>query len=174
MINTQPLFLGVQQYTTDIGGDFDVGYKIALQSDGSIVVAGASGPSSATANFAVVRYLSSGGLDPSFGGVGQVVTPVLIGLDEGRSVAIGKDGSIWVAGYAFNGNNSDFAVVNYTSSGVHTRTLTTAFGNQNDRAYGIAVQSNGQVVIAGEWNDYSGSGFGLTRYNSNGTLDSGF
>jgi uncharacterized delta-60 repeat protein len=174
MINTQPLFSGVQQHTTDIGGDFEVGYKIALQSDGSIVVAGASGPSSATANFAVVRYLSSGGLDPSFGGVGQVVTPVLIGLDEGRSVAIGKDGAIWVAGYAFNGNNSDFAVVNYTSIGVHTRTLTTAFGNQNDRAYCIAVQSNGQVVIAGEWNDYSGSGFGLTRYNSNGTLDSGF
>jgi len=55
--------------TTDFSGGRDVGYSVALQPDGKIVVAGYAG-----VDFALARYNSDGALDTSFGSGGKVTT----------------------------------------------------------------------------------------------------
>ena len=59
-----PSFSGDGLVTTDLGGTDD-GQGVAIQTDGKIVVAGGSG-----GNFALARYTTGGGLDPSFSGDG--------------------------------------------------------------------------------------------------------
>ena len=59
-----PSFSGDGLVTTDIGGTDD-GQGVVIQPDGKIVVAGGS-----EGNFALARYTTGGGLDPSFSGDG--------------------------------------------------------------------------------------------------------
>jgi uncharacterized delta-60 repeat protein len=80
--------------STDFGG-YDSLEGMMLQSDGKIVVAGGIQtvqewfPSEATADFVLVRYLSTGGLDPLFGTAGKVRTDVVAGTaDFAHSIAL--------------------------------------------------------------------------------------
>lgn len=99
---------------TDFGSAWDQGEAVALQDDGSIVVAGqvGAGPSFPTnRSFAVARYTSAGILDPSFNGTG--VTKTVIGLnDYAHGVAIQSDTKIVAAGTTSN-TTSDFALSRY-------------------------------------------------------------
>ncbi|MFN6451438.1 MAG: putative Ig domain-containing protein [Nostoc sp. EfeVER01] len=152
--------------TTDIGTNTtDMAYSIALQDDGKILVAGVSNN-----NFAVVRYNSNGSLDTSFGTAGKVTTN-LGSTDIAYSIALQDDGKILVAGVS----SSNFAVLRYNSDG----TLDTSFGTagkvinnlgSSDIAYSVALQDDGKILLAG----VSNSNFAVLRYNSNGTLDTGF
>ena len=120
-------FGGTGKITTVVGA-YDVdnrGNSIAIQSDGKIVVAGWSYNGSNYYDFAVVRYNSNGSLDTSFGGTGQVTTPIGASGDFAQSVAIQQStDKILVAGYSSNGTKYDFAVVRYNPNG----SLDTSFG----------------------------------------------
>jgi uncharacterized delta-60 repeat protein len=158
--------------TTDFSGDFDGAYSVAIQSDGKIVVAGGS-TNSSVHNFALARYDSNGGLDTTFDGDGKVTTD-FGGDDEGAfSVAIQSDGKIVVAGHSGNIDSSDFALSRYDSNGGLDTTfdgdgkVTTDFGTGFDRAYGVAIQSDGKIVVAGDTNGNSSTDFALSRYNVN-------
>jgi len=64
----------------------------------------------ATLNFGLQTlncFAQPGSLDASFGTGGKVTTPIGSGA-TGNSVAIQSDGKILVAGYNYNGYNSDF------------------------------------------------------------------
>src|SRR5262245_16537688 len=69
-------FAGTGKSRIGFGFGQDVGRALALQSDGKLVMAGASDDSSENARFAVVRLGSDGLLDPSFGDAGKVITPI--------------------------------------------------------------------------------------------------
>ena len=135
-----------------VSGSSDIGYAVAAQSDGKIVVAGSS-----NGNIFVARYLSDGSLDPTFGTNG-IVTTDLGGTDYAYGVAIQSDGKIVVAGQT----GTDFALVRYNTDGSLDTTFgsngwtTTDFGG-TDCAYGVAMQSDGKIVVAG----CSGSSFAL-------------
>jgi uncharacterized delta-60 repeat protein len=98
-----------------------VAQGLAIGSDGKIIVAGwASEPNSSAGNFAVLRYLTDGQLDTTFGGTGMVVTPVAEGTrsDQGSAILLQTDDRIpavrvLVAGQANGGPNSDFAIARY-------------------------------------------------------------
>lgn len=122
----------------------------------------------------------AGSLDLSFSSDGKDTLAIgSFGSDFGRSVAIQSDGKIVVAGESSNGTSFDFAVVRYKSDG----TLDNSFSSDgkvttgivdDDKAYSVAIQSNGKIVVAG----WSGNGpdynFALARYDSTGTLDNTF
>jgi uncharacterized delta-60 repeat protein len=102
---------------TDVGGDGQA-HGLALATGGGIVVAG-SVEFPGGAAIAVARYVSSGALDPAFGGTGVVSTAV--GANSlAYAVAIQSDGKVVAAG---QGNSfidvdpgellADFAVVRY-------------------------------------------------------------
>src|SRR4051812_27491460 len=71
-----PSFGTVGKVTTDFGVPA-IAQDIALQSDGKIVVAGATNE-----DFAVARYNPDGTLDAAFGAAGKVVTDFGNGFDE--------------------------------------------------------------------------------------------
>lgn len=166
---------------TVIGGIIDVAYSIAIQSDGKIVVAGYSFQNGNN-DFAVVRYNIDGSIDTSFDTDGIVTTPVGSLVDMGYAVAIQSDGKIVVAGHSLiSSNNYDFSVVRYNTDGsldvsfdTDGKVITPITTNSDDKAYSLAIQSDGKIVLAGY--SYIGAlySYALTRYNSDGSLDTGF
>ena len=148
--NLDLTFKGTGVVTTPISSTFDFNPYLAIQPDGKIVLAGASGMSD-KADFAVVRYESDGDLDPAFNATGIVTTSITAGADVGRSIALQPDGKIVVAGDSSKGSFiSDFAVARYESSGKldstfnGTGVVTTSIG---DSASGrsVAIQPDSKI-----------------------------
>jgi uncharacterized delta-60 repeat protein len=85
---------------TSVTGDpgRDSGAALALQPDGRIVVAGATG--GPNANFAVASLLPDGTLDPGFTDTGVMTIDFFGFTDVAESVAVTDDGSILVSGLA--------------------------------------------------------------------------
>src|SRR5262245_10810056 len=52
--------------------------------------------------------------------------------------------------------------------------VTTTIGGNSDFARGVVVQPDGKIIAAGPALGDTGSDFGLTRYNTDGTLDTSF
>lgn len=167
-----PAFGAGGRVQTDFGSTTDYGYGVAIQSDGRIVVVGQTGN-----DFALARYNTGGSLDATFGLGGKVATDFSGGMDSGRGVAIQSDGKIVVAGYT----TSSFALARYNSDGSLDATfgaggkVATAFFGLLDKAFAVALQSDGKIVAAGFAYDLTGhSNFALARYNPDGSLDTGF
>ena len=76
----------------------DTGAAIALQPDGRIVIAGATGDPNS--NFAVARLLPNGTLDPDFTDTGVMTIDFFGFTDLAESVAVTDDGGILVSGLA--------------------------------------------------------------------------
>ena len=102
---------------TDLGST-DSGESVILQPDGKILVAGFR-----YEDFALVRYLSDGTLDNSFGFSGRVMMD-FGSTDRGESLALQPDGKILMTGSAIVNGNDNFALVRYLEDG----SLDTSFG----------------------------------------------
>jgi uncharacterized delta-60 repeat protein len=160
--------------TTDFaGGHDDRANALVVQADGKLVAAGSTYDfSSMTTNGALARYNSDGTLDPTFGTGGQV-----IGGDVAiAALVVQADGKLVTAG-----GSGDFVLVRYDSDGTLDitfgagGTVTTDFAGGYDGAYALVVQADGKLVAAGVAAvPVVGSDFALARYNSDGTLDTGF
>ena len=179
--NLDTTFSGDGLLTTPIGTGLDNAYSVSVQDDGKLLVAGYSF-NGTNNDFALVRYNSNGTLDTSFGGGdGIVTTAVGAGNDAGYSVTVQADGKILVAGLSLIGGNNDFALVRYNSDGTLDTSFgggdgiaTTAVGAGNDGGYSVMVQADGKIVVAGTSNNGSNDDFAVVRYNSDGSLDTGF
>ena len=169
-------FDGDGKVTTDFGGGDDTAHSVAIQSDGKIVVAGSSGIRGTfdSDDFALTRYNANGSLDTTFDGDGKVTTDFGKNLDDhGYSVAIQSDGKIVVAGESKHVRGGyDFALARYNANGSLNTSfdgdgkVTTTIGihnfGANYGAFGVAIQSDGKIVVAGDGPD----DFALTRYNA--------
>lgn len=167
---------------TPVNASEDEARAIAVQPDGKIVVAGSTITPQQGTDFAVVRYHRDATLDADFNAGGKVTTAISNGTDEAYAVAIQGDGKILVAGTTNEGTTVQrFVVVRYnsngsldTSFGTGGKTVT-SFGDGPDRAYAMALQADGKILVGGEAT-VTGSGldFALARYNTDGSLDTGF
>lgn len=165
--------------TTDFSGRNDSTDAVAIQSDGKIVVAGnAFIESEVSIEFALARYNTDGSLDPSFGSAGRVHTEIG-NVAMIFDMVIQPDGKIVVTGLVAN---HAFGLARYnndgsldTSFGSGGKAITEFFGGP-DLAQGVALQSDGKIVVAGFVFDLRVGNelIGLVRYNSDGTLDSTF
>lgn len=166
---------------TTIGSIFDQGQAVALQSDNKIVVAGIT--NSATGNdTALVRYSTDGTLDTTFDGDGKKTASISAGDDQANGVVIQSDGNIVVAG----SSNTDFMVARFNTAGALDTAgfaspngyMITSLSANIDKANALALQTDGKIVTAGYAGGITGVVTGkdvaLVRYNSNGSLDSGF
>lgn len=158
-------------------GELAEARSVAVKS-GKVTVAGYL-QSGADADFVVVRYDTDGSLDTTFDTDGIVTTAVGAGWDDGAATAIQGDGRTVVAGSSSNGSNFDFAVVRYGADGSldlgfdADGIATTTLGVSGDYAHGIAVQSDGKIVVAAN-SDQGNSEVAVLRYNTDGSLDSAF
>ncbi len=157
---------------TDAGPGVDQILAMALQSDGKIVVAGASGGA-----LALARYQTNGLPDPTFGSNGIVLFDRTVAADAARALILQGDGI--VVGVSNDGTDNDFVLLRYTSAGI----LDAGFGvsgvvvtdmGGNDQINGLAVHPSGKITAVGFTRNSEGSDFAVAGYTANGTLDPSF
>jgi uncharacterized delta-60 repeat protein len=146
-------FSGDGRATTTFASDVAAARAVAVQPDGKIVVAGQVYQDS-TYVFGLVRYNANGTLDHSFSGNGKVTTAIgTFALPY--AIAVQPDGRVVVAGYAAVGAGYDIAVARYDADGSLDTTfsfdgvVTIDVAGLQDLAYGVAIQPNGRIVVAG-------------------------
>jgi uncharacterized delta-60 repeat protein len=127
--------------------------------------------------------MSDGGLDTTFGTGGwEVLNVGQNNYDENSMMAIGPDGRIVLTGYApeADGAGNDLFVARLAPDGAPDTTFGTLgtgvvysdFGG-NEQGFGVAVQPDGKVVLAGRRAVVGGTvDFLTTRYDATGQLDS--
>jgi uncharacterized delta-60 repeat protein len=161
--------------TVDINGSA-CGNTLMLQPDGKIVIAGTGidGGSGALA-FAAVRLLPSGRLDPTFGHAGIATVPIGSGAIA-NAVALQSDGKIALAGTAAFVHN-EFAVARLNADGSLDQSFAThGVGALSPpaAAWGMVLQPDGKLVLAGEQSNGSGQAFMAARFLPGGSPDPGF
>jgi uncharacterized delta-60 repeat protein/LPXTG-motif cell wall-anchored protein len=169
---------GIQ--TTAVG-EFSGANAVAIQSDGTILLAGWTDVlGNGDHDFAMLRYDSDGSLDPTFGTGGMQTTAIgsAAAEDAASAMAVLPDGKILVGGYT-TGDDQDFALARYEPDG----SLDTGFGTGgkqiteigtgDDAANAMAVQPDGKIVLGG-YAAGADRDFAVVRYEPDGSLDTGF
>lgn len=182
---TPDLTFGNQcKVVTNLGID-EIGRCTAIQADGKILVAGSIDSSTLAGDFLVVRYKTDGSLDSAFGKKGRKRIDFRKGNDIATAITILQDGSIILAGTtynAFDASDADFAVVKLNSNGATDNNfgpngrLIIDIQGRKDEASGIAITSDGKILIAGTTSNTNGSesAFAVAEYNADGTLNTSF
>ena len=168
-----------------------IAYSVQVQPDGRITVAGAVYLCDKRGWMALARYHSDGTLDNSFGTSGRMLVDFGLVADA-RAMIIRPDGKILAGGFGDVTAcpptcvpdscvvNFNFALARIDSSGQFDSSFGTAglvlqdFWGGFDAAYGMALQQDGKIVLAG-WATYLlDLDFAMARFNSDGTPDSTF
>lgn len=197
--STSTTTLDSQTTQTSTSIDTDQALGMALQADGKMILVGAVQIDVyGNYDFGVTRLNADGSLDTTFGTNGKkIIAFDLGGLDSNghlsmdqdiaTCVAIQADGKIVVGGYAQRDGtgNFDFAVVRLNTDG----SLDTSFssdgkaviafdygGGGDDRATGIAIQSDGKIVLVGYTQKAAlgDNDIALARLKTDGSLDTSF
>jgi uncharacterized delta-60 repeat protein len=174
-------FGGDGKVTTDFTGTYDAALAVVIQADGRIVVAGTAG---GYRTFALVRYDADGTRDSGFGDNGKVRTSFQHRTGEfATALAVQADGRLVAVGT--DPMSAGFGLARYRINGALDRTfggdgtVTTDFLTRHDLGYvggwarGVAIQTDGKIVVAGGAPVGSGGDteFALARYQPDGSLD---
>jgi uncharacterized delta-60 repeat protein len=170
---------GIVQF--DAGGDNDYVSGVVEQPDGKIVIAGITSATGAY-QIVLVRFTSDGTVDSSFGSDGRAVVDFGAGTTSWQSALLQQpDGRLLVVGNVAdeNGRNSDVAVARLTDEGQLDSSfdsdglLTFDVGGE-DGANAIALQSDGNIVVAGHTASDSDHSAVVMRVLKDGGVDSTF
>ncbi len=163
----------------DFTSSDDFAGSVVIQNGDKILAAGYAINHSQGMNvqhLAVSRYNNDGSPDNSFNGNGKLLEDYKQGYTQLNATAVQNDGKIVVAGYAWNGNNYDFAVARYNDKGIPDSSFSddgkqlTDFDSTDNYGYAVAVQQDGKIVVAGKSNNQ----FAVARYNTDGSPDNTF
>jgi uncharacterized delta-60 repeat protein len=173
-------FGGDGRVMTKLSNGADFAFGIVLQADGKIVTSGHAGGRGG--RFALARYRPSGMLDGSFGGDGKVTTNFTNGDDRSDDLAVQPaDGKIVAAGTAgFFSTGARFAAARYNVNGSLDRTfggdgkVMTNITRSFDGGFGVAIQADSRIVLAGQAGGGNAGRMAVVRYGSGGNLDGSF
>ena len=157
---------GVQQWNhTWGGGSWDFGYGVAVDSSGNIYLAGYTYSFGAGSYDMVLVKYDGNGLQQwncTWGGANS---------DYGYGVAVDSSGNVYLVGetYSFGAGSCDMILVKYDGSGVQQWNRTWGGGNYN-YGYGVAVDSSGNIYLAGDTESFweGLSDMILVKYDGNG------
>ncbi|HLA64006.1 MAG TPA: T9SS type A sorting domain-containing protein, partial [Rhodothermales bacterium] len=170
---TPDLTFGPGGQRTPLGGT--TAADLALLPDGRIVAAGTSSNA-----FAVVRLQESGITDASFGSGGVARIPGFFSGDSTvNGVAVDAEGRVVVAGCASGESGRTVYLTRFKADGTPDpsfdgRGAVDPAAATSDCAYGVAVQPDGRVVVAGWGTAGSSRRIAVARFLTNGTLDPSF
>jgi uncharacterized delta-60 repeat protein len=151
---------------------------VRIQTDGKIVCAGWAYDGS-TNRSTLVRFNSDGSLDTSFSGDGKLLYNAGSGSESVNGLEIQSDGKYLVGGHA-DYTDRDWVVCRIDSSGNLDATFSgdgkasIDMGGSSDEAYGLALQSDGKIIIGGFCLGPMDFDFAAARFNSDGSLDTTF
>jgi len=142
----------------------DTPQAIAVDTNGNVFVTGGSIEGDVYAyDFATIAYTSSGvGLWTNrYKGPGTT--------DQANALAVDRRGNVYVAGYSTLGYYDDMVTLAYSPAGeaMWTNRFHGGCGNCDDQARALAVDNNGDVVVAGTGQDdfvtikYTSAGVGM-------------
>jgi uncharacterized delta-60 repeat protein len=146
--------------------------SVAVQSDGKMVCGGSFTTfNGITVNF-IARLKSDGTLDTAF------TTNAGTAFNNSvRSISIQSDGKLVIVGFfsTFNGVTVN-RIVRLNSDGTRDTTFTTNTGTAfNGNVYSIAIQSDGKLIIGGQFTTFNGITVNrIVRLNADGTRDTSF
>src|SRR5436309_9341306 len=159
-------------------GAFVFPYDGLVQSDGKILVAGAFQDQSGRV-IGMLRYLSDGSLDSSFGAGGTAVTPF-----TPLAVILQPDGKILTAGTITDSTGvSSFAIARFNANGTLDHTFgsngeaMTTFLGVSDGADVLILQPDGKIIAGGvtrQCDRFCPAIAALARYNPDGSPDTTF
>jgi uncharacterized delta-60 repeat protein len=146
--------------------DYDDATAIALDSQGNVFVTGVSTDSTTGTDFATVKYI------PTIEEWVARYNGPENGNDDTGDIAVDSAGNIYVTGYSLGtGTDLDYITVKYNSAGVEQwSSRYDGPANGQDRAYGIAVDSSGNVYVTGHSDGIGGTyaDCATIKYNSAG------
>lgn len=157
------------------GSSIDYTAKLALQSDGKIVMAGnpQTGISYAGADWIIVRYDANGSLDTTFGTAGKVTTDLGGSYEKPYGLVIQTDGKIVAAGGSGTSGTTNIhsVLVRYNADGSLDSNfgtvgkVSTSIGSSFDMFFGVGIQSDGKIVaVGGASNDGTNLLASIARY----------
>lgn len=174
-----PSFSGNGVATAQIGVNAEA-RAIALQPDGSIVVAGsAEFAGGAFDDVAFARFTSAGDLDPSFSDDGVFTLNAPGASDVVVTLTLQPDGRILAAGN-FDGIVSDMMALRLTASGALDPSFATGGVFNTGLHTGEVVEdmlmrADGRIVLAGGWRlTLPDADLAMLQLASDGSLDAGF
>jgi|WetSurMetagenome_2_1015567.scaffolds.fasta_scaffold90455_2 uncharacterized delta-60 repeat protein len=146
---------GVVRYSAD-GDKSDYGNYISAQGDGTIIVSGAASVGDAF-ELLLLRYDANGTPDLLFGDGGAVHHGNPAGRDEyGYAHVVQPDGKIIVVGYTTDRITDDLLVMRFDNTGdvdpgfaMKGHLIWNGPGNVTDYGQGIALQSDGMIIVTG-------------------------
>ncbi|HEY9116152.1 MAG TPA: T9SS type A sorting domain-containing protein [Bacteroidales bacterium] len=134
----------------------DHGLAMTLQNDGKILVAGRSLNSDYFFSPVVVRFTVNGTLDTSFGTNGVASITVDGSDNDFDCITLQDDGKIVVAGhYELGLQYFGMLVARFNSNGTLDPTFANSgvfiesFGNVDDEGFGVAINSEGKIIVTG-------------------------
>jgi uncharacterized delta-60 repeat protein len=163
-------------------GGSDWAWPVVIDSSGRLVAAGAMWTGT-DQDMTIWRFNQDGTPDTSFDSNGMALAADIVSgmSEEGRAMTLDESGRIVVTGRAYNGTDWDMVVWRYntngsadTSFGTNGRlVISDVLGAGNDIGNGIAVDSSGNIIVAG----YSrGANFDMViwKFTSSGATVSAF
>lgn len=161
---------GTQQWASRYDGPAatdDVVAALALDGAGGVYITGNSVGLSGMADYATVRYNSSGAQQ----WVSRYDGPVF-GEDAATAIAVDASFSVYVTGGSESANNGfDYVTIKYSATGVQqwVSRYNNGSANGDDKATAISVDASGRAVVTGESFGVSGSfDFATVAYNATG------
>jgi uncharacterized delta-60 repeat protein len=155
--------------TTGFVNEEDV-QMMALQSDGKLIVGGQFTSYKGSSYNRIIRLNSDATIDTSFNpGTGFNNTVIR------NCIAIQSDGKIIVGGNftTYNGTSANRIIRLNSDGSIDTGFVYGTGFDSNVTA--LALDSNGKIVVAGQFQTYNGSSRNrIIRLNTNGTIDTGF
>lgn len=143
---------------------------IIVDANGKIVVMGQGGLT-LQVDFIAARLNSNGTLDNTFGTSGITVVSAGLIQDAGRAIAIDANGKILLGGDSSGPNGTDFTVVRLNTNGTVDNTFGTngvaiVTGTNADEGWGMRIDANGKIVIAGIGSGPNDNDFFVARLHS--------
>ena len=164
---------------TDLSGSIDTTFNMgagfnntvrsmATQSDGKIIVGGDFSSYSGSAISWLVRLNTNGTRDTTF---------VTANLNQTvLSIAVQSDNKIIIGGsFTTVSGVTSPRIARLNSNGTRDATFNVGTTGANSTVRDIKIQSDGKIIVVGDFTTYSGSSVGrIVRTNTNGTRDTTF
>ncbi|PHR13844.1 MAG: hypothetical protein COA40_04850 [Aequorivita sp.] len=152
----------------DIENSNDMGWYVAQQADGKIIVSGATSPDTNNFYSILLRYLPDGTLDTSFGTNGVVTQDYVSWYGDQGFLSIDNTGNIITAGVVYQNSNTYFIISRYLENGQ----LDYSFGTDGivsfQGVYNIILLSDGSFLLL---RFTASDEISISHYLNDGTLD---
>jgi uncharacterized delta-60 repeat protein len=145
---------------------------LAIQNDGKIIVGGSFNLYNGSTYNGIIRLNTNGSVDSTFN-IGTGFAPIN-NSNLVNTIVVQTGGKILVGGNfsSYNGTAANKIIRLNANGSVDTSFVYGTGFNGANGLYIIALQSNGQLLVGGDFTQYNGSSYNsIIRLNTNGSID---